>query len=95
MALSVKLKKRSNFDEGRPPAGQEKPLTGLRKPIHRLKKRGRAPEPAPIGYRDGGEGMGKWCDEFVYVPIYPEGSDIAVWYPMVEFPDEPNPKTGK
>ena len=39
--------------------------------------------------------MGKWCDEFVCVPIYPEGSDIAVWTPLGKLPDEPNPKTGK
>jgi len=89
VAKKTPLKRR-----GRPPVSQEKKLV-LRKPIQRLKRRGLTPEPEPIGYRDGGEGMGKWCDDFVHVPIYPEGSDIAVWYPMGELPDVPNPKTGK
>jgi len=48
-----------------------------------------------IEYSDGAEGMIKWCDDLVYVPIYPPGSDIAVWTRMGNLPDTPNPKTGK
>lgn len=46
-------------------------------------------------YRDGGDGMIKWCNDFVRVPIYPEGSVVAVWYPMRDLPSEVNPETNK
>ena len=46
-------------------------------------------------YRNGGEGMIKWCNDFVNVPIYPEDSVVATWYPMSELPSKPNPETGK
>jgi len=46
-------------------------------------------------YRNGGEGMIAWCNENVWVPIYPEGSDIATYYPMSELPDTINPESGK
>ena len=49
--------------------------------------------PKKIGYRDGGEGMIKWCNDHVYVPIYPEGSDIAMWHPIGDLPDTLNPDT--
>jgi len=39
--------------------------------------------------------MIKWCNEYIHVPIYPEGSDIAVWYPIGNLPDTLNPDTGK
>jgi hypothetical protein len=39
--------------------------------------------------------MIQWVEDFVYVPIYPEGSDIAIWTPMHALPTEKNPKTGK
>jgi hypothetical protein len=39
--------------------------------------------------------MIKWCEDHVYIPIYPEGSDIAVWTAMHSLPREKNPKTGK
>jgi len=52
-------------------------------------------KPKSINYRDGAEGMIKWVDDHVYIPIYPEGSDIAVWTPMKDLPTEKNPKTGK
>ena len=39
--------------------------------------------------------MIKWCNDHIYVPIYPEGSDIAVWHPIGALPDTPNPDTGK
>ena len=48
-----------------------------------------------IHYRDGGEGMIKWCNDHIYVPIYPEGSDVATWHPIGNLPDTPNPDTGK
>ncbi|RLA01868.1 MAG: hypothetical protein DRI97_11070 [Bacteroidetes bacterium] len=46
-------------------------------------------------YRKGGEGFGKWCDDKVCVPIYPEGQDIPIFYPMCDLPSTLNPKTGK
>jgi len=48
-----------------------------------------------VGYRAGGEGMVEWVDDFVYVPIYPEGEDIARWTPMKDLPTKPHPRTGK
>lgn len=49
----------------------------------------------PRSYRDGGEGMIKWCNDYVSIPLYPEGSDVAVWTPLRELSDQINPKTGK
>jgi hypothetical protein len=49
----------------------------------------------PTDYRDGPEGFIKWCEDFVCIPIYPEGSDIPVWTPMNKLPVTPNPKTGR
>lgn len=53
------------------------------------------PQYEPEAYRDGGEGMIWWCDEHVWVPIYPEGSDVAEWVQMGELPDTPHPITGR
>jgi hypothetical protein len=39
--------------------------------------------------------MIKWVEDFCYIPIYPEGSDIAIWTPMHSLPTEKNPDTGK
>jgi len=39
--------------------------------------------------------MIKWVEDHVYIPIYPEGSDVAVWTAMKDLPTEKNPKTGK
>jgi len=47
------------------------------------------------GYREGGEGMAKWVEDKVFVPIYPEGEDIATWTAIKYLPDTPNPNTGK
>jgi len=49
----------------------------------------------PKNARDGGLGMAKWCEDFCCVPIYPEGSDIAIWTPICDLPRDPHPKTGK
>lgn len=49
----------------------------------------------PMDYRDGPEGFIKWCEDFVYIPIYPEGSDIAVWTPIRELSSDIHPKSGK
>lgn len=49
----------------------------------------------PESYKDGPEGFIQWCNDYVCIPIYPEGSDIAVWVPMCDLSDMPNPKTGK
>lgn len=49
----------------------------------------------PVGYSDGPEGFIKWCEEKVHIPIYPPGSDIAVWCKMGELPIGLNPVTGR
>jgi len=49
----------------------------------------------PKSYRDGGEGMIQWCNDYVSIPLYPEGSDVAVWTPLRDLSPEINPKTGK
>lgn len=46
-------------------------------------------------YRDGGIGMTHWAEDFCFVPIYPEGSDIATWVRIGDLPRDKNPKTGK
>jgi len=46
-------------------------------------------------YRDGAEGMIEWCNDRVYVPIFPPGSDIPVWTRMGLLPNTPNPRTGR
>ena len=104
------LARREGKRAGRIAVKDMRPIQGLRKPISRLRRRG-LPTPIDentttdenntvyteeeIGYRSGGEGMAKWCDDYVCVPIYPEGSDIAVWYPMSDLPTETNPSTLK
>ena len=49
----------------------------------------------PSSYKDGPEGFISWCEENVCIPVYPEGSDIALWRPMGELPSEINPETGR
>jgi hypothetical protein len=49
----------------------------------------------PAFYRQGAEGCIAWTEDKVYIPIYPEGLDIARWVRVGDLPDEPNPKTGK
>jgi len=46
-------------------------------------------------YRNGWDGFKKWCEDKVCIPIYPEGSDVAMWCAMRNLPSEPNPKTGR
>lgn len=46
-------------------------------------------------YRNAGEGCCLWAEENVWVPIYPEGSDIAVWTPIYKLSKEPHPETGR
>lgn len=41
-----------------------------------------------VDYRNGGEGFGKWVEDNVCLSIYPPGSDIAVWTPVKDLPDE-------
>ena len=72
--------------------------------VNGLKKRTKPiiPEPEPeeeeeyieISYRDGAEGMIAWCEDKVRLPIYPSDSEIAIWWPMGDMPEEKNPKTG-
>lgn len=48
-----------------------------------------------IHYTDGAEGMIKWCNDKVRVPIYPEGSDAAEWTFLRDLPTEVNLRTNK
>jgi len=53
-------------------------------------------EKTPIfEYRDGAEGFFKWCEDKVRIPIYPEGSDIPIWYPMGDLPETVRPDTNR
>lgn len=58
----------------------------------RLKKR---PKTKVIRYTDGAEGMIAWCEDFVYVPIYPIGSVLPVWTRLGALPKTPHPVSGK
>jgi hypothetical protein len=46
-------------------------------------------------YRNGGEGFIRWAEDFVWVPVYPEGSEYAEWMPISDLPTEVNPSTGR
>ena len=48
-----------------------------------------------INYKDGAEGLIRWCNDFVHIPIYPEDSDMAEWVSMSKLPTNINPRTGK
>ena len=48
-----------------------------------------------IDYRDGGDGMIKWCEDYIRVPIYPPGEKVARWVSMSDLPDTKHPKTNK
>lgn len=61
-----------------------------------------------VGYRNGGEGMIKWCEDYVYIPVASEeitdDSQIVVngeseiikeWMPLSKLSDKPNSITGK
>ena len=49
----------------------------------------------PKSYKDGAEGMIKWCNDFVHVPVYAEGDDMATWVRLKDLSDVVNPKTGR
>jgi hypothetical protein len=49
----------------------------------------------PDSYTDGPEGFIKWCEDNVYIPIYPFGSTMAVWCCIGNLPDTVNPETGR
>lgn len=56
----------------------------------------------PVAYTDGAEGFFNWCEDLVYVPIYPyshkEGellASSATWCPMAQLPRDPHPVTGR
>lgn len=53
------------------------------------------PSSDSIDYRDGGDGMIKWCEDYVRVPIYPPGEKIAKWVSLHSLPDRKHPKTKK
>jgi len=46
-------------------------------------------------YRNGWEGFVKWCEDFVYISIYQEGSDVASWCPLRNLPKKKNPRTNR
>lgn len=48
-----------------------------------------------VNYRKGGEGMIQWCNDRVYLPIFPKYDDISVWTKMSDMPSTINPITGK
>lgn len=52
-------------------------------------------EYTPDDYRDGPEGFIKWCEDRVWIPIYPTGGDIAVWVPIRKLSTDKNPITGR
>lgn len=49
----------------------------------------------PLDYRDGPEGFIKWCEDLVCIPVYPEGSDIAIWTPIKDLSPNIHPRSGK
>ncbi len=49
----------------------------------------------PLDYRDGPEGFIKWCEDFVHIPIYPQGSDIPIWMGLGSLPSDIVPETGR
>jgi len=57
----------------------------------------------PRSYVDGAEGMIKWVEDMVYVPIYPYGEKqtlevgaaVETWVRIADLPRDKNPKTGK
>ena len=46
-------------------------------------------------YQDGGEGMIRWANDNVWIPIYPVGSVEAMWWPVGDLPDDKHPETNK
>lgn len=48
-----------------------------------------------ITYRSGGDGFIKWMEERVCLPITPFGSDMPVWTPVKDLPDDKHPETGR
>lgn len=46
-------------------------------------------------YQDGGDGMIKWVEDFIYLPITPPGELVSVWTPVRDLPDTLNPETGR
>ena len=63
--------------------------------IKRKKKKLIKRKPTLKNYRDGAEGFIKWCEDFVFIPIYPVGSTVAKYFRMDHLPDTINPETGR
>jgi len=51
--------------------------------------------PEPKSYRDGGEGMVQWCHDYVHMPVYEPGSDVASWVPFSDLPKIKHNETGR
>jgi len=60
-----------------------------------IRLRPRIPRYIPRNYKDGAEGMIQWCNDFVCVPVYAEGDDMATWVRLGELSDVVNPKTNR
>ena len=52
-------------------------------------------KPKVASYRDGAEGFILWCEHKVCIPVYPPGSDTAVYLPIGELPDIKHEETGR
>ncbi|MFO8086120.1 MAG: hypothetical protein R6U27_17560 [Desulfobacterales bacterium] len=46
-------------------------------------------------YRKGGEGCCLWAEENIRVPIFPMGSEFAVWVYIKDLPRDVHPQTGR
>lgn len=46
-------------------------------------------------YRKGGEGFIQWAEDYVNVSIYPKGSEMPVWTPLGNLPDDKFEDTGR
>lgn len=71
-------------------ASRNLPNAVIHKRMHRKPKKRK-----DIGYKDGGEGFGKWVEDFICLPVYEEDSPIATWTPMDEMSSEKHPETGR
>jgi hypothetical protein len=52
-------------------------------------------KPTARSYRDGAEGFIIWCEHKVCIPVYPPGSDIPIYFPIGELPDNKHEETGR
>lgn len=48
-----------------------------------------------LEYRQGGEGMIKWSQDNVLIPIVAPGALVPTWVPLSDLPTDPTPETGR